>query len=185
VKPIAERPDIERSYGIPEDAEGMPSFDHVRDRMERCHTYWLTTVRPDGRSHAVPCLPGGSGAAEVHAVVELHTPDRTSHGIRRSSSNTESGEDVMIIEGTAVQVTDPHRQRAIDDAYEAKYGIRHGTPVWELSPAVMFAWTEYPEDRHALALPRRGMSAAGAEQPFGGRAPFLASFHNVRYGGLP
>jgi hypothetical protein len=58
--------------------------------------------------------------------------------------HTESAEVVVILEGVAVEVTDPERQRSIDDAYEAKYGIRHGTPVWELRPAVAFGWTEYP-----------------------------------------
>ena len=145
MEPIGERPDIERSYGIPETPEGMLGFDHVRDRFERSRIYWLTTVRPDGRPHAVPVWGvwlddrmhfGGGGTTRkarnlaANPAVVLHT---------------ESGEDVVIIEGTAFEVTDPHRQRLIDDAYEAKYGIRHGTPVWELRPAVMFAWTEYPK----------------------------------------
>jgi Pyridoxamine 5'-phosphate oxidase len=145
VEPIAERPDIERSYGIPESPEGMLSFDHVRDRMDRSRTYWLTTVRADGRPHAVPVwgvwlddrMHFGGGGTTRKARNLARNPAVVLH--------TESGEDVVILEGTAVEVTDPGRQRFIDDAYEAKYGIRHGTPVWELRPAVAFAWTEYPK----------------------------------------
>ena len=34
----------------------------------------------------------------------------------------------------------------LDDAYEAKYGIRHGTPVWRVDPLRVFAWTDFPAD---------------------------------------
>jgi hypothetical protein len=29
------------------------------------------------------------------------------------------------------------------DAYEAKYSMRHGTPVWPLHPRKPFAWTQF------------------------------------------
>jgi len=60
----------------------------------------------------------------------------------------ESGNEVVIIEGTVEKLTaadaDPDLLRRIDDAYEAKYGMRHGTPVWRLHPTVAFGWTDYP-----------------------------------------
>jgi hypothetical protein len=144
VEPAAERPDFEKSYGVPDTPDGLLPFDHVRRRLDESRTYWLATVRPDGRPHAVPVWAvllgdrmhfGGGGTTRkarnlaANRAVVLHT---------------DSAEDVVIVEGTALEVTDPDRQRRIDDAYEAKYGIRHGTPVWELRPSVVFAWTEYP-----------------------------------------
>ncbi len=45
----------------------------------------------------------------------------------------------MILEGVAEEVTDGDRQTRIDDAYEARYGIRHGTPVWALRPRAVYA----------------------------------------------
>lgn len=53
--------------------------------------------------------------------------------------HAESGEDVVILEGVAEEVTDGDRQTRIDDAYEARYGIRHGTPVWALRPRAVYA----------------------------------------------
>jgi hypothetical protein len=54
----------------------------------------------------------------------------------------------VIIEGTVEKLTDetadPELLKRIDDAYEAKYGMRHGTPVWRLNPTKAFGWTEYP-----------------------------------------
>jgi hypothetical protein len=144
VEPIAERPHIERGYGIPEGSEGMLTFEHVRQRLAGSRTYWLSTVRPDGRPHAVPVwgvllvdrMHFGGGRATRKARNLAENPSVVLH--------TESADDVVILEGTAAEVTDRDRQGAIDDAYGAKYGIRHGTPVWELHPTVAFAWTEYP-----------------------------------------
>jgi hypothetical protein len=60
----------------------------------------------------------------------------------------ESGDDVVIIEGVTEKYTeqnaDPALLTRIDDAYEAKYKMRHGTPVWAVRPKVVFAWTTYP-----------------------------------------
>lgn len=60
------------------------------------------------------------------------------------------GDDVVIIEGTAVKFTqesiDPSLLERIDDAYEEKYGMRHGTPLWRLRPRVAFAWTDFLKD---------------------------------------
>jgi hypothetical protein len=144
VEPIAERPDIERSYGVPESSEGLLPFDRVRERLANSRTYWLSTVRPDGRPHAVPIWG-------VLVDDRMHFGGgRTTRKARNLVTNsavvlhTESAEDVVILEGIAIEVNEAHRQRAIDDAYEAKYGIRHGTPVWELRPSVAFAWTEFP-----------------------------------------
>lgn len=60
--------------------------------------------------------------------------------------HTESGDDVVILEGVAEEITEPSLLARIDDAYEAKYGIRHGTPVWALRPRVAFAWSTFPKD---------------------------------------
>jgi hypothetical protein len=54
---------------------------------------------------------------------------------------------VVILEGQVGRITDPAdpRLKAVDDAYEVKYKMRHGVPVWVLRPAVVFAWTKFPD----------------------------------------
>ena len=61
-------------------------------------------------------------------------------------AHTESGEDVVILEGVVEEVTDPVLQKRIDDADEAKYRIRLGRPVWVLKPRVVHAWSRFPAD---------------------------------------
>lgn len=140
------RPHVEDSYGIPEDDSGMLSWEHVVERMIPPRNYWLSTVTPDGRPHAMPVwgvwvdnrihFGGGRGTRKaknlaVNPNVSIHLED---------------GWDVVIIEGVAEEVLDTELQERLDDAYEEKYGIRHGTPVWQVRPIRVFAWTNFPAD---------------------------------------
>jgi general stress protein 26 len=121
--------------------------------MRRARNYWLVTVRPGGAPHAVPVWGvwlGGrihfGGGRETRKARNLAAnPDAVVH--------LESGDDVVIVEGTAEEVTDPSLQDSVDDAYEAKYGIRHGTPVWALRPRAVYAWTGFPADATRWLFP--------------------------------
>jgi hypothetical protein len=64
------------------------------------------------------------------------------------SVHLESGDDVVIIEGTVDRITDPKHPlvEKIDDAYEAKYKMRHGIPFWVLRPKLAFAWSKFPDN---------------------------------------
>ena len=140
------RPEIPESYGVPRGKEGMLPWSHVSERMSVARNYWLATVRPDGRPHSVPVwgvwvedrLHFGGGRSTRKARNLAANPKVVAH--------SESGEDVVILEGVAEEVSDPALLERIDDAYETKYGIRHGTPVWVLKPRVIHAWSRYPED---------------------------------------
>jgi hypothetical protein len=61
----------------------------------------------------------------------------------------ESGDKVVIIEGTAEILTeetiDTDLAERIDDAYKAKYDMKHGLPVWRLTMHKVFAWHDYPK----------------------------------------
>lgn len=144
--PNPDRPELPESYGVPETIDGVLSWEHVVRRMSESRNYWLATVRRDYRPHAVPVwgvwlddtihFGGGRGTRKarnlsVNSGAVVHA---------------ESGEDVVILEGMAEEVTDGEQQARIDDAYEAKYGIRHGTPVWVLKPRVAYAWSAFPGD---------------------------------------
>ena len=147
-EPRRSRPQIPAGYGIPKSAEGMLPWSHVTQRLADARNYWVCTTRPDGRPHAMPVwgvLVDGllyhGGSPQTRKARNLETnPALTIH--------LESADDVVIIEGLAEKLTgetaDPDLLRRIDDAYEAKYGMRHGTPVWALRPRRAFAWIDYP-----------------------------------------
>ena len=64
----------------------------------------------------------------------------------RVAVHLESGDDVVILEGEVDRIDDPQQPllAEIDDAYEEKYDMRHGPPVWVLRPRVVLAWSEFP-----------------------------------------
>jgi nitroimidazol reductase NimA-like FMN-containing flavoprotein (pyridoxamine 5'-phosphate oxidase superfamily) len=142
--PRAERPIIPE-YGIPEDVDGVLPFSYLDERLAAAHDYWVASVRPDGRPHAVPVwgvwLDGvlffGGGKRTRKARNLAANPEVVVH--------TESAAEVAIVEGRAREVSEEDEQRRVDDAYEAKYGMRHGPTVWAVAPRVAFGWTTFPD----------------------------------------
>lgn len=144
------RPSTEASYGIPDREEGMLDWEFVGERMRGDRSYWVTTVRPDGRPHARPTwgvwIDGGfhcGGGERTHWVQNLATdPSIVVHG--------EDAETVVILEGQAERIdrenADEERIERLESAYEEKYGIRHGTPFFRVRPERVLAWSDYPTD---------------------------------------
>ena len=145
-RPGPDRPRIEKSYGIPEDVEGLLPWSHLSRRMAGMRNYWVSTVKPDSGPHAVPVWGVWvdetfyfGGGRQTHKAKNLAVnPNVAVH--------SESGDDVVILEGEAVEITESRLLERVDDAYEVKYGIRHGTPVWAVKPRMAFAWSEFPRD---------------------------------------
>lgn len=149
VQPRVDRPFIAHpEYGIPDHREGLIEWSWVVERLASERNYWVATVTAQGAPMARPvwgvvvdetiCFGGGpktkwSRNLERDPRVSLHL---------------ESGTEVVIAEGSADRLTeaaDP-RLNAIDDAYEAKYEMRHGPPIWMLRPDVVLAWRDFPTD---------------------------------------
>jgi hypothetical protein len=135
-------------YGIPQEEEGMLPWSHVVERVTAARNYWVSTTRPDGRPHATPVW----GVWVDDSLYFGGGPDtRRSRNLAQNphvAVHLESGDEVVIIEGVTEQYTEQNAAadllNRIDDAYEVKYNMRHGTPVWAVRPRVVFAWTSYP-----------------------------------------
>jgi hypothetical protein len=64
--------------------------------------------------------------------------------------NLESGDEVVILEGSVDHVRDPDALAAFSDAYEPKYALRppvDGGPIYRFRPRKALAWLEptFPE----------------------------------------
>jgi len=145
--PAAERPYIP-GYGVPETGEGMLTWDFVTERMKKARNFWIATIGPNNRPHTRPVW----GVWVDETAYFGGSPDvRWARNLAASPEVTvhlESGDEAVIIEGTVEKLTeenaDPALLSRIDDAYEAKYNMRHGTPVYRVRPRVVFAWKEFP-----------------------------------------
>jgi len=143
--PKPDRIQTQAEYGIPADEAGMLPWSFVADRLLAARNYWLVTVRPDARPHASPVW-GVWLADDFYFGMGRQT--RKARNLAENSNvviHLDSSDEAVIIEGAAREVTDTDLHIKIDDTYEAKYQIRHGTPVFKLQPKLVMAWDKnYP-----------------------------------------
>ena len=154
-EPRADRAHVP-GYGIPETTDGMLTWAWAVERLERALTYALATASADGTPHLIPIW----GAwVDGHWYVE-GGPTRWQRNLRenpRMAIQVELGDDVVIVEGTATELTAPPEplSSAILGGY-AKYieaKDYEASPenwaeggLWCLQPSKAFAWSRFPED---------------------------------------
>src|SRR3954447_26810544 len=112
-------------YGVgAEPSPELLSWRWVADQLTSARNYWIATARPDGRPHVAPVW--GLWLDEAF----YFSTDPASRKARNLEANPalvvhlESGDDVVILEGTAERVTDPSLRGRFADAYDAKYQMR-------------------------------------------------------------
>ena len=137
-----------QNYGIHQGDEGLMEWAWVDEQMAKSRNYWICTVRPNGKPHAVPVwgvwvegkLYFGSDTNAVKARNLRHSPELVVH--------LESGDDTVIIEGTAEVSTDAAIWKKVALAYAEKYPPFAPDPEKQeglnlvLMPRVVMAWLE-------------------------------------------
>jgi nitroimidazol reductase NimA-like FMN-containing flavoprotein (pyridoxamine 5'-phosphate oxidase superfamily) len=146
------------------DPEAAPTpWEDAFGVLERAELYWITTVRPDGRPHVTPLI--GVAADDVVYFCtgleeqkgrNLQQNDRVA--LTTGNNTWAAGLDV-VVEGTAVQITDDAALKRLAEAWEAKYGsewhwevadgmFRHadggGAAVFRIEPAKVMAFAKDP-----------------------------------------
>ena len=123
------------------------------ERLGPARNYWVSTTSPDGRPHAMPVwgiwLDGriffGTGANSAKARNLAANPAVVVH--------LESGEDVVIVEGTVEEVVDEPLAERVNVAYKDKYDWRaepgDPSPLYAVHPRRAYAWTEREYPRSA------------------------------------
>lgn len=157
--PRADRPVLPDGYGLPSSTDGMLAWADVEARLVAATSYWLATVRPDGRPHVVPrwgvWLDGrfwyDGAPTTVHARNLKANP--------ACSLNLESGKEAVIVEGDSLPARAPAETLgARISAAFAKYhdlGYSPAADAWAgedggglrvLTPRRALAWFEFPTD---------------------------------------
>ena len=145
----ASRPDMPKDYGLldAESGSGLIPWDWVDEQAHKARNDWIGTTRPDGRPHIMPVW-----GVWLNGMLYFGT-DRLSRKARNIAANPEivahleSGDEAVVIEGVAEEVTDTSVLRLIADASEAKYNFKPdtdsaGSLTYVLRPHVAFAWKE-------------------------------------------
>ena len=148
MNPTVEQMEVPPGYPKPSQ---LLSWDLVTEKLTVARTYWLASVRPDGRPHVIPrdgtwidgALYYGGSAATVHArnvgaaaPVTMHIGD---------------GIEAIIVEGTAtIEVPSPAQATQLAEASFAKYPqygrmdpAMYASGVLVLHPARVLAWTDF------------------------------------------
>jgi hypothetical protein len=153
-------PEIDGRFSDPE--AGPTPWPEAMRVLEQAELYWLTTVRPDGRPHVTPLI-GVAQDGAVHFCTgrreqkARNLEHRTQVALTTGNNRWAQGLDI-VVEGTAVRITDNDALQRLADAYEAKYGsVWHfdvgdgafGTgedaaPVFRIEPDKVLAFAKEP-----------------------------------------
>src|SRR3989442_879068 len=124
-EPRATRPIIPHDYGVPAQEEGLLPWSWARERLERASLYWFSTVRADGRPHAMPAwalwidgvlyFEGGPDTVRMRNIAA-----RPSVVVQVQDLHDE----VVIVEGQGSAGEPPSAElaRQLADGFAAKYG---------------------------------------------------------------
>jgi len=138
--------EIDRRFSDP--AAGPTPWADALGVLERAELYWLTTVRSDGRPHVTPLI-GVVADAAFHFCTGLREQkarnlERNSRVAVTTGNNAWARGLDVVVEGTAVRVTEREALQRLADAYEAKYGsawhfdVGDGVFVASEEPAAVF-----------------------------------------------
>jgi PPOX class probable F420-dependent enzyme len=101
------------------------------EQVSSADTFWLSTVRPDGRPHVTPLI----AVWHDHAIWFTTGPDERKARnladnpavVLTTGRSDLSGDSLnVVLEGRAEPVTDPERLQTVANAFTAKYG----TATW-------------------------------------------------------
>jgi general stress protein 26 len=143
-------------------AAGPTAWPDAARVLEHAELYWLTTVRADGRPHVTPLI-GVVDDGTVHFCTGLreqkarNLEHNAEVALTTGNNAWAQGLDV-VVEGTAVRVTDRDDLQRLADAYEAKYGsVWHfdvgdgvfgagadAAAVFRIEPAKVLAFAKEP-----------------------------------------
>lgn len=164
--PIAERPHAP-GYEVAESRDGLLPWSWAREHLAAATTWWVATVRPDGRPHAMPIW--GAWADDRGYVLGQLTA-RWSRNLAIQPAcvvHIQRGEDVVIVEGEARLLEAPdavvlERCRTGFAKYVASHG-NHVDPAawvgkgfWEITPRVVFGFSDYVTDATRWRFPVDG-----------------------------
>jgi len=179
-------PEIDSRFSDPD--AGPTPWSAAAQALERAELYWLTTVRADGRPHVTPLI-GVAQDGAVHFCTGLREQKARNLEARRevaltTGNNTWARGLDIVVEGTAVRVTDRDALQSLADAYEAKYGsVWHfdvgdgafvgagedAAAVFRIEPSKVLAFAKEPHAQTTYRFTDRSRRSADGSQAPGAR----------------
>lgn len=143
--------------GYLENPTGFVEWSQVEARLAQAKNYWLCSVHPENRPHVIP-----KWGVWVNDRFYFDGSPETRHARNialnpRVALHLESGENVVVIEGTARALGKPAAELAqqVAAAYSTKYAADGYAPepdqwdaggLFEITPHSALAWTSFTDD---------------------------------------
>jgi nitroimidazol reductase NimA-like FMN-containing flavoprotein (pyridoxamine 5'-phosphate oxidase superfamily) len=153
-EPARERPDSPPpAYGVPKTGGSFVDWNDVVERLRSARAYWLATMSPASRPHAVPIW-----GVLVQGDLFLESGAETTRKSRNLAANPnvsvhlDGADDVIIVSGTAIPVRPAaDLARELVAAFSTKYpGYAPSPTAWSESglvrvePDTVLAWHDMP-----------------------------------------
>lgn len=147
--PMAEAPRPSRpfmpGYGLLSGGEdsGLLEWRWLTERMERSRNYWLVTVDERNRPHTVPVWGLWSNGVFYFGTGSDSRKGRNLAANPNVVVHLESGDEVIILEGSARPEVDELLIAGLDEAYRQKYEVGlKGNPIYAVVPDKAIGWLE-------------------------------------------
>jgi hypothetical protein len=136
------QPSQPHMFGSPLGSAELP-WTWATQQLTTARTYWIATTRPTGQPHTRPIW-----GIWLNHTFYFSTGSLAAHNLTLQPAITvhlESGTNVLIIEGTAQQVTDPSLLSQIVTLYNQKYHWNLDPnqlpgPFYAVHPQTAFGW---------------------------------------------
>jgi len=134
-------------YGISADEAALRPWSWAEKILRAGHNYWLATVRPDGRPHAMPVWAVWHADALWFSSGAKSRKARNLAAQRECSVGTERGKHAVILEGVAKRIASSKAPREVAKLYAEKYGEGYpdDSPLFRIDPRVAFGFSETGE----------------------------------------
>lgn len=103
-EPVVERPDIVAGYGVDDAPEGLLAWSWAEERLREARNFWVASTRPDGRPHVAPVWAAWEDDALWFGTDPGSVKARNLRSDPRVVVHLESGDEVVVVEGTVEHV---------------------------------------------------------------------------------
>ncbi|MFN0071743.1 MAG: pyridoxamine 5'-phosphate oxidase family protein [Chloroflexota bacterium] len=146
--PRSQRPNFAAEYGIDPSPDGLLPWSWALEQLRSARNYWVCTASPSGRPSAAPVW-----GIVIEDTLYFSTDTRSAKGRNllatgRIVVHLESGDEVVMLEGTVDRFHAVEQVPRLAELYQEKYGIDVTTlpsddSIWfALRPATGHGWRE-------------------------------------------
>lgn len=141
--PRATRPHMP-GYGLAPASAGVLPWSWAEERLAAARRYWLATVCPDGRPHAMAVWAVWLDGALRFSTGEHSRKARNLARDPRCTITTEGAEEAVVVEGEAERVSSRRDREHLERVYLEKYGSGYPADSWlfAVRPRVAFGFIE-------------------------------------------